>query len=436
MSKNTTIFECSNCGYQSPRWQGRCPECSKWDTFQQEQAPSAQSVAVSKAAPGKVINLAEFKDNQKTKRTKTGIDELDNVLGGGLVQGSLIMLGGDPGIGKSTLALDAALNLSKSGEKVLYISGEESAIQIKDREGRLNKNIPLDFLAETNLEVILSTLEKNNYTLAVIDSIQTIFSNEVNGVTGGVSQIVYATNALMKYAKGSSTSLVLIGHVTKEGILAGPRTLEHMVDVVLYLEGERYGMFRLLRGVKNRFGSVGEVGLFEMTGEGLKEVLNPSAMFLEGRSSGKSGSCVSVVLEGNKVLLVEVQALVSKSSGGYPARRSSGFDANRLQLILAIMQKHLELPIQNFDVYLNVAGGIKLEERAGDLSVVMAVLSSFYNQAVPDTIAAYGEVGLGGEIRQVSSFDKRKKEATKLGFTKTVSSKEIKSIKDLGNYFR
>lgn len=431
-------FVCTNCGNVTPRWQGRCGQCGEWNTLSEQVVKNSSKTSSAKlnssSVAGQIQTLSEVSDHAKT-RFKTGLNEFDSVLGGGLVQGSLVLLGGDPGIGKSTLALQLAGNLSAASESqshsVIYVSGEESAQQIKMRSSRLSAHADLAVMTETDLDVVIATLESAKPELVIIDSIQTLNSQSVNGVVGGVSQLSYATNSLMRLAKENNIAIVLIGHVTKEGMLAGPKTIEHMVDVVLYLEGDRYGNLRMLRSSKNRFGSVGEVGIFEMMETGLVEVPNPSAMFLENRDKPLSGSCVTAAVEGNKVLLIEIQALTNTTNLSYPRRVASGFDANRLQLLIAIIQKTLNVNLGNQDVYINVAGGYKLNERAADLPVVMAILSSYYGKALPVSTIAFGEVGLLGEVRNVSQPDKRTKESKKLGFGKIVSAKEIKSIKDL-----
>lgn len=422
MAKLEKQFVCANCGYKSQRWQGKCPSCSEWNTFSEQQIVKAGAKQRNTFVGGsaEIVSLKNI-GMMKEKRFSTGSLEFDEVLGGGIVAGSLILLGGDPGIGKSTLALQTAVHLEQKGKKVVYVAGEESPYQIKMREQRLGEEHDLHVLPETNLEIILTTLQNIQAEVVVVDSIQTLYSEESGGVTGGVSQIVYATNALMRFAKLTETSVIIIGHVTKEGVLAGPKTLEHMVDAVLYLEGERYGTLRLLRCIKNRFGSVGEVGVFEMKAGGLVAVTNPSGLFLEDASLGKSGSCVTCVVEGNKALLVEVQALVNKSAFGYPKRTASGFDANRLQLILAILEKHLKIPVATHDIYINVTGGFKLEERAADLPVALAIISSLKDLALPKNMVAFGELGLSGEVRGVVQGDKRIKESGKLGFTKVIT---------------
>lgn len=430
MPKPKVQFRCENCGFLSPRWQGKCPNCGQWNTFAEETIATLGARQVGGGSPGTVVKLSEL-DPLKQQRTSTGIAEFNAVLGGGLVPGSLVLLGGDPGVGKSTLALQAAVNMEANGVNVLYISGEESAQQIRLRSDRLARGAGLQILAETYLETILATLTAQSPQVAIIDSIQTVHSDQVSGVVGGVSQIAFATNALMRLAKNAHIAVIIIGHVTKEGMLAGPKTLEHMVDTVLYLEGERFTSLRLLRCNKNRFGSTGEVGVFEMKEEGLKEVKNPAELFLEHRDEQFPGNCVTAVLEGNKVLLLEVQALTSKTSFGYPKRAASGFDLNRLQLLLAILQKRLGVDVGNQDVYINVAGGFTLDERAADLPVLLAILSSLHETALPTNLVAFGEIGLSGEVRAVTQIEKRLREAEKLGFTQVlVGGKTDGTIKE------
>lgn len=425
-------FSCTNCGNSTPRWQGRCPQCGEWNTLEENIVKVNSGLSKGNSAlSGSVLKLSDVPEHSQA-RFSSGIAEFDSVLGGGIVQGSLVLLGGDPGIGKSTLALQLASNIASGDSSlVLYVSGEESAQQIKLRASRLLSGGEIAVLTETDLDVAVATIISVKPKLVIIDSIQTLNSQSVNGVVGGVSQLSYATNTLMRLAKEHGVAIILIGHVTKEGMLAGPKTIEHMVDVVLYLEGDRFGDLRLLRSSKNRFGSVGEVGIFEMREAGLVEVPNPAAMFLEHRDKPLAGSCVTATVEGNKVLLLEIQALTNTTTLSYPRRVASGFDANRLQLLLAIMQKSLQVNLSNQDVYVNVAGGFKVQERAADLPVVMAILSSYYGKVIPAGTLAFGEVGLLGEVRSVSQLDKRTKEAKKLGFNKLLSAKEIKTVKDL-----
>lgn len=432
MPKTEKQFVCASCSSVSLKWQGRCSKCQTWNTLEEKQVFSqvpGKSKSTHSEPSKKLVSLSNI-GAQQYKRLKTGFKEFDDVLGGGLVVGSLVLLGGDPGIGKSTLALESAVNIQALGSRVVYVAGEESPFQIKMREGRLNKSSSLDILPETNLETILASLSSIGAEVVIVDSIQTIYSDQSTGVTGGISQIVYITNAFMRFAKQTGTTIIIIGHVTKEGILAGPKTLEHMVDAVLYLEGERFGMLRVLRGIKNRFGSVGEVGVFEMTTEGLKEVTNTSGLFLDSASLGKAGSAVTCVVEGNnKAVLVEVQSLVNKTSFGYPKRTVSGFDASRLQLILAIVEKYLKLPMSNYDVFINVTGGFKLEERAADLPIALAVISSLKEYAMPSGMVAFGELGLTGEVRSVVQTQKRIKESFKLGFSSIYTGKSKDSSK-------
>ncbi len=431
-------FVCTNCGNTSLRWQGRCSQCGEWNTLAEQMVKGSSGSSSAKTSLGSVSNqiqqLSDVTEHSQS-RFHTGIGEFDTVLGGGIVQGSLILLGGDPGIGKSTLALQLASNISAGTEKgsqsVLYVSGEESAQQIKMRSTRLTAASDIAVMTETDLDMVIATVSNVKPKLVIIDSIQTLNSQSVNGVVGGVSQLSFATNSLMRLAKENNVAIILIGHVTKEGMLAGPKTIEHMVDVVLYLEGDRYGSLRLLRSSKNRFGSVGEVGIFEMNESGLVEVPNPSAMFLEHRDKPLPGSCVTATVEGNKVLLIEIQALTNTTTLSYPRRVASGFDANRLQLLLAIMQKSLGINLSNQDVYVNVAGGYKVQERAADLPVVMAILSSYYGKVIPAGSIAFGEVGLLGEVRSVTQLDKRSKESKKIGFDKLVNASNTKTIKDI-----
>ncbi|HYF05702.1 MAG TPA: DNA repair protein RadA [Patescibacteria group bacterium] len=425
MVKEKTIFICEACGARFPAWQGKCGNCGEWNTLKEQRVAGA--AAKRSRASVMVKKLSEFTDTSKKPRFHTGLGEFDVVLGGGMVPGSLILLGGDPGIGKSTLALQTALHLSEQGENVLYISGEESGQQVKMRAARISKHISLPVLPETSLENVLQALVQEHPDLAIIDSIQTLNSEEIAGSGGGVAQITYATNALMRCAKENNITIILIGHVTKEGNLAGPRMLEHMVDTVLYLEGERSGVLKLLRCVKNRFGSTGEVGIFELGDEGLKEVKNPSLYLLGDREKNYSGVCRAAILEGNKVLLTQIEALTAPVAFGYPQRKTSGFDNNRLQLLCAILQKRLGVNLQSYDVFLNVAGGFTLEERAADLPAALAILSSLYDTALPQDLVAFGEIGLSGEIRVSPQADKRMRECQKLEFKKVAANAQIKS---------
>lgn len=425
--KETTIFFCQNCGYESSKWMGQCPGCRQWNTLVEEKvaAGSAQKAA-------KQIRSGERKEPtaisgislEEEDRLSTHIGELDRVLGGGLVRGSLTLVGGDPGIGKSTLLLQVCRELAKDKREVLYISGEESLKQIKIRANRIGEfDDHLKLLCETSLDVIEDTIRRAKPQVVVIDSIQTMYCEEVSSAPGSVSQVREATGLLLKLAKGLNISIFIVGHVTKEGTVAGPRVLEHMVDTVLYFEGDRHASYRILRGVKNRFGSTNEIGVFEMEAEGLREVKNPSEFMLSGRPQGACGSVVVCSLEGTRPMLVEIQALVCHSSFGIPRRQATGTDFNRMNLLIAILEKRLGMQLGNCDAYVNIAGGIKIQEPALDLGMVMAIASSFKNKPIPDGMVAVGEVGLSGEVRAVSMLKTRVQEAQKLGFTVCVVPK-------------
>ncbi|MBI3115688.1 MAG: DNA repair protein RadA [Candidatus Kerfeldbacteria bacterium] len=423
MAKLTQVYACSNCGAQFPKWQGRCTECGQWGTVAFEAAPRKR---ISRAQAGSVVTLdTDSRGLGADHRIPSGMLEWDRVLGGGIVPGSLILLGGDPGIGKSTLALQLAAQLS-SNQNVLYVSGEESAEQVGLRLKRLQvKQKKLAFLAETDLDVVLATLEETKPQLAVIDSVQTLATDDVPSEAGSVPQVRTATVRLLDVAKANRIALVLVGHVTKEGAMAGPKALEHLVDVVLYLEGDRYHAFRILRGVKNRFGSTNEVGVFDMRNDGLREVANPSEVFLAERQTGP-GSAVTSVVEGSRAFLVEIQALVNPTVFGMPRRTTSGLDINRLQLLLAVLQKRAGLKLGTHDVYVNVVGGFRVTEPAADLAAALAIASIVSGQAIPGKLVAIGEVGLGGEVRSVSNLERRLKEAKQLGFTEVVLSNQGK----------
>ncbi len=418
MPKLSVIFVCTNCGYRTPRWQGKCQQCGQWNTLEEKQEIRSGKQGALRAA-SEPVNLqgVQISDRQ---RFVTGIGEFDEVIGSGIVPGSLILLGGDPGIGKSTLALQLSMKMPDGD--VLYVSGEESVHQIKLRASRINQKHELDVLAETDLETVLSTVESQTPKLVIIDSVQTMYSESASGVAGGVAQVTNAVQRIMRTAKQNHISFILIGHVTKEGYLAGPKTLEHMVDTVLYLEGERFASFRILRCVKNRFGTTNEVGVFEMQGEGLVEVKNPSQLFLGEESIKASGNVVTSILEGSRALLLEIQALTSASNFGYPKRTTAGFDANRLQLLTAILSKRAGLNLSNQDIYINVVGGIKIDEPAADLAVAMAIISSLKDIVIEKTVII-GELGLSGEVRFVPQLEKRIKEAQKLGFEKIICPK-------------
>lgn len=410
-----TIFECSKCGAQSTKWAGRCLECGAWGTLAEVMKSESQKIRESeRMLMGKVVNFNEVM-GKDFARIKTGINELDQVLGGGIVPGSLILLGGEPGIGKSTLVAQMAA-VAKNGN-TLYVSGEESAEQIKMRLDRLSlKTDALQFLGETNIDLICRTIEKLKPAMAIIDSIQTMATTGLPSEAGSVNQVRACTVKLLEVAKKNNIPIFIIGHVTKEGQVAGPKTLEHLVDTVLYLEGDRFHAYRLLRTVKNRFGGTDEVGIFEMQSGGLQEVKNPSAIFLEERDEEIAGSATTCVIEGSRPLLVEIQSLVSRTYFGYPQRRSSGFDLNRLQLLLAVLGKRAGINLGTHDVHLNVAGGYKIQEPACDLAVVLAVASAFKNKPLPREMLAFGEVGLGGEVRAAGQIEKRINEAEKMGF--------------------
>jgi len=420
-----TAFFCSECGYESPKWSGQCPACKEWNTM--VEAPVRTQIKASVRKPDTLLRtdekpslISEINAEEK-ERIITGMEEFDRVLGGGIVKGSLILVGGDPGIGKSTILTQVCKLLSDKGEEVLYISGEESLRQIKMRGRRIGQ-IPdrLRFLCETDLDLITQVLREEKPGLAIIDSIQTMYSAQVQASPGSITQIREATGVLLRLAKEEGISFFLVGHVTKEGNVAGPRVLEHMVDAVLYFEGDRYASYRILRSVKNRFGSTNEIGIFEMRGDGLAEVENPSEFLLNGRPHDASGSIVTCSMEGTRPLLLEIQALVSHTGYGYPRRQTTGTDINRINMLLAVIEKRLGIHMSEFDAYINLAGGIRQTEPALDLGVVLAILSSFRNVPVDDRMVVFGEVGLSGEVRAVSMAQLRVQEAAKLGFTSCV----------------
>ncbi len=417
MPKSTTQFVCSGCGYKTAKWQGKCGNCGEWNTLQEQRVlVSGHKTGGGIAAAPVALGAVETAGHQ---RLQTGIGEFDDVVGGGIVPGSLVLLGGDPGIGKSTLALQLSMQVPSV---VLYVSGEESVQQIKYRANRISPKHNLSVLAETDLEAILATVEGSHPQLVIIDSIQTMYCEAASGVAGGVAQVTYAVQRIMRVAKTYHMSFIIIGHVTKEGYLAGPKTLEHMVDTVLYLEGERFASFRILRCVKNRFGATNEVGVFEMQGGGLQEVKNPSQLFLGDAGIKATGNVITSIVEGSRALLLEIQALTSVTNFGYPKRTTAGFDANRLQLLTAILAKRANLNVNNQDIYVNVVGGIKITEPGADLAVALAIVSSMKDIVVEDTIVI-GELGLSGEVRFVSNLEKRVKEAEKLGFKKIICPK-------------
>lgn len=414
----STAFFCQNCGYESAKWQGQCPACHEWNTFTEEPvAKITGSAAVKKAAAEiRPVRLSEIQTDE-SQRISSGMEELDRVLGGGIVAGSLMLVGGDPGIGKSTLLLQVCHNLTGTGHKVLYVSGEESAQQIKLRAKRIGDfKDDLMLLCETNLELIRSVIEKTRPEIVVIDSIQTMYHEAVSAAPGSVSQVREATNVLMQIAKGMGISIFLVGHVTKEGVVAGPRVLEHMVDTVLYFEGDRYASYRILRGVKNRFGSTNEIGVFEMRQSGLREVTNPSEYMLDGKPENASGSIVACSMEGSRPILIEIQALVCHTNLPMPRRTTAGTDFNRVNLLLAVLEKRAGMQMSACDVYVNIAGGIRMTEPAIDLGLILALVSSYKDIAIDEKTIAFGEVGLSGEIRSVNMAQQRVQEAKKLGF--------------------
>ena len=431
-SKKKTLYVCQSCGVQSPRWFGRCASCGEWNTCVEETVTPRKdtrriSTDLERAEPTSITKVAALLE----ERPSTGIGELDRTLGGGIVPGSIVLVGGDPGIGKSTLLLQASSQLCFEGGKVLYISGEESPQQMRLRAGRVGALTDgLMVLSETNLEAITTHIDRIQPVLVVVDSIQTTYRPELESAPGSVSQVRECAAQLMYIAKRTGIAVFLVGHVTKEGTIAGPRLLEHMVDTVLYLEGERHHSYRILRAVKNRFGSTNEVGIFEMRESGMVEITNPSEIFLPEREGVGPGSVVVCSMEGTRPLLVEVQALVSPSNFGYPQRVATGIDPKRLSILLAVLEKRVGLKLGQEDVFLNVAGGVRIDEPAVDLGVAMAVASSFRDRPISGKTVAIGEVGLGGEIRRVGHLGQRLTEAEKLGFETCVLSKDnLKGIK-------
>ena len=421
--KTSTVFFCQNCGYESAKWMGQCPGCKEWNSFVEEtvnKSPYGTMNPAQGAARGAGQSqpcILSGIQARSEDRISTGIGELDRVLGGGIVRGSLTLVGGDPGIGKSTLLLQVCRSLSEGEQNILYISGEESPAQIKmraDRIGQFTDRMLL--LCETNLDVIAEVIRTRKPQTVVIDSIQTMYCESVSAAPGSVSQVREATGVLLQLAKGLGVSVFIVGHVTKEGTVAGPRVLEHMVDAVLYFEGDRYASYRILRGVKNRFGSTNEIGVFEMREQGLTEVRNASEYMLSGRPEDASGSVVACTMEGTRPLLVEIQALVCHSNFGIPRRQTTGTDFNRVNLLMAVLEKRSGVQLAACDAYVNITGGMKIQEPAVDLGIVLAVLSSFKNRALPPKLAAFGEVGLSGEVRAVSQARQRVAEAEKLGF--------------------
>lgn len=443
--KITTVFFCQECGHESTKWMGQCPACKKWNTFVEEKVSvtgsgmgGASKTAAVREAPKPVeIGAISLHDGE---RMTTGIEELDRVLGGGIMQGSLILVGGDPGIGKSTLLLQTCRQLSLQGRRVLYISGEESLKQIKLRAMRIGEfQDDMLLLCETNLSLVEEAIQRTNPEVVIIDSIQTMYQEDVSSAPGSVSQVREATNVFLQLAKRLGISIFIVGHVTKEGTVAGPRVLEHMVDTVLYFEGDRYASYRILRGVKNRFGSTNEIGVFEMRKEGLVEVKNPSEYMLSGKPVGASGSVVVCSIEGTRPILIEIQALVCHTNFGIPRRQTTGTDFNRVNLLMAVLEKRLGLQVGDCDAYVNIAGGMKINEPAIDLGIVMAIVSSFRNRAVDEKTLVFGEVGLSGEVRAVTMAQQRVQEAKKLGYDVVIMPRvnlegmePIKGIKIIG----
>lgn len=427
------VFFCQNCGYESAKWMGQCPSCREWNTFVEEPVQAKGEIRVkTRSENAKPVPLSEI-TVQKEDRKKTEIEELDRVLGGGIVPGSLTLVGGDPGIGKSTLLLQVCRQLSNQGIPVLYISGEESLRQIKLRAVRIGEfTEKMKLLCETNLDVIRSVIEREKPEIVVIDSIQTMYNEEVGSAPGSVSQVRESTNVLMQIAKGMGVSVFIVGHVTKDGNVAGPRVLEHMVDTVLYFEGDRHASYRILRGVKNRFGSTNEIGVFEMQAQGLAEVKNPSEFMLNGKPRGAAGSVVACSMEGTRPILVEVQALVCHSNFGIPRRTAAGTDVNRVNLLMAVLEKRARVNLSASDAYVNIAGGIKMNEPAIDLAIALAVVSSQKDLIIDDGMVVFGEIGLSGEVRAVAMAEQRVLEARKLGFHSVMLPKVCrKSVEEI-----
>ncbi|WP_167955285.1 DNA repair protein RadA [Anaerosporobacter faecicola] len=436
MAKVKNVFYCKECGYESAKWVGQCPACKEWNSFVEEPVAKKTSGGSVKdrrvqVEPTRLSNV----DCEADTRIMTEIGELDRVLGGGIVIGSLVLVGGDPGIGKSTLLLQMSRDLARKNRNVLYISGEESLKQIKMRASRLNyAQGDLLLLSETNLDLIEAAIERIKPEVVIIDSIQTMFREDVGSAPGSVSQVRETTNSLMKIAKGMGISIFIVGHVTKEGVVAGPRVLEHMVDTVLYFEGDNHASYRILRAVKNRFGSTNEIGVFEMRNIGLVEVANPSEYMLQGRPEGESGSIVTCAMEGTRPIMVEVQALVCHTNFNMPRRTAAGTDYNRVNLLLAVVEKRLGLQLASCDAYVNVAGGMKVNEPALDMAIILAIISSYKNKPLDAKTIAFGEVGLTGEVRSVNQAEQRVLEAKKMGYEVCVLpqvNKELIEIKGI-----
>ncbi|MCR5778676.1 MAG: DNA repair protein RadA [Lachnospiraceae bacterium] len=434
--KKKTAFFCQSCGYESSKWMGQCPACHKWNTMVEETVTKSSgstndriknSIDATRVRPATLASIEMVSEDKIT----SGIGELDRVLGGGIVKGSMLLVGGDPGIGKSTLLLQVCRNVSGAGHEILYVSGEESLKQIKMRAVRLGDFTDnLKLLSETNLDTITDIIINTKPEMVVIDSIQTMFNETIQGAPGSVAQVRETTGVLLKIAKTLGISIFIIGHVTKEGAVAGPRVLEHMVDTVLYFEGDTKGAYRILRGVKNRFGSTDEIGVFEMNEQGLREVKNPSEFMLSGRPENASGSVVTCCMEGSRPLLVEIQALVCDTNFGFPRRQATGTDYNRVNLLMAVLEKRVGMRLSNSDAYVNIAGGMKINEPSLDLGIVMAVASSFRNRPIDESMICFGEVGLSGEVRAVSQVAQRVSEAERLGFkTVVLPEASLSSVK-------
>ena len=419
----TSIFFCKECGNETSKWSGQCPACKAWNTLVEEPVTKMAKTSSAMGMFREPVKLEEIVLENES-RMETGFGELDRVLGGGIVPGSLVLLGGDPGIGKSTLLLQVCRNLAIGQKKVLYISGEESLGQIKMRAERIGKvEGELKFLCETNLGLIDRVIESEKPDVVVIDSIQTMVNEDVTSAAGSVSQVRESTNVLMHIAKGRGIAIFIVGHVTKEGQVAGQRVLEHMVDTVLYFEGERSASYRILRGVKNRFGSTNEIGVFEMLPQGLGEVINPSEYLLSGRPEGASGAAVACLMEGTRPILLEVQALVTETAFGLPRRTAVGTDVNRVNLFMAVIEKRCRIMMNRYDAYINIAGGLRVAEPALDLAIVLALISSVKDRALDDSMVVFGEVGLAGEVRSVAMAEYRVREAEKLGFSRCILPK-------------
>ena len=419
------IFYCTSCGYESSKWLGQCPGCKEWNSFVEEPVRATKSAVGGYRKPEMSIPIVLNEVSATNEeRVATGFSEFDRVLGGGIVPGGLILIGGDPGIGKSTLLLQICKNLSDAGKNVLYISGEESSKQIKYRANRIGSfTNSMKLLCETNLDIIEESITGNKPDIVVIDSIQTVYREDVGSAPGSVGQVRESTNTLMHLAKGLQIPIFIVGHVTKEGVVAGPRMLEHMVDTVIYFEGDRHASYRILRGVKNRYGSTNEIGVFEMRNEGLRQVLNPSEFMLSGRPKDASGSVVACLMEGTRPLLVEIQALVASTNFGMPRRTAVGMDYNRVNLLMAVIEKRVGIQLSDSDAYVNVVGGMKINEPALDLAVVLSIISSYRNKIIPEDTIVFGEIGLSGEIRSVSMVEQRVQEAEKLGFKRCILPK-------------